>query len=55
MRQPPAERIRFILILKMLGPLLAFAGERLGRRVRPFVDAFRGGAQPMPLSASAQS
>jgi hypothetical protein len=28
MRQPAAERVRFILVLKMLGPLLAFAGER---------------------------
>ena len=34
-RQPPAERVRFILILKMLGPLLAWPGERLGWRV-PF-------------------
>jgi hypothetical protein len=55
MRQPPAERIRFILILKMLGPLLGFAGERLGRRVRRFVGAFRPGAKPVPLSAKAQS
>ena len=30
MRQPPAERVRFILILKMLGPLLAWQSERLG-------------------------
>jgi len=36
MRQPPAERVRFILILKMLWLLLAFAGERLRGRV-PFL------------------
>jgi hypothetical protein len=29
MRQPPAERVRFILILKMLGPLLAWSGAWL--------------------------
>ena len=34
MRQPPAERVRFILILKMLGPLLAWPGEQLGRHDR---------------------
>ena len=28
MRQPPAARVRFVL--KMLGPLLAWLGERLG-------------------------
>jgi Na+/citrate or Na+/malate symporter len=29
MRQPPAERVRFFLVLKMLGLLLARTGERL--------------------------
>ena len=28
-RQPPAERVRFILILKMLGPLIACSGAWL--------------------------